>query len=146
MMRASVWWIIPVAVLVAACAAPRDEGEPSPLERHMAYAGPPIDRFNYPQRLRGWSPIDREHLLVHTGPGRSYLLAVAPGCIGLHTAHSIGIVSRVGQRAVTSGLDEVRVGQDRCRIVEIRPFDYERMRADGRSGRDELREATLDEE
>jgi hypothetical protein len=145
-MRYFRWWLIPVAVLVAGCATPRDVAELSALERHMAYAGAPIDRFSYPQRIRGWSPIDREHLLIHTGPGRSYLLAVAPGCVGLRTTHSIGITSQMGRRVVTSGIDEVRLEQDRCRIIEIRPLDYERMRADGRSEQDDLRQARLDEE
>jgi hypothetical protein len=146
-MRYSRWWFVSFAVLVAGgCATPREDAELSALERHIAYAGAPIDRFSYPQRIRGWSPIDREHLLIHTGLGQSYLLAVAPGCVGLRTSHTVALSSRAGQRSITSGIDEVRLEQDRCRIIEIRPLDYERMRADGRAERDELRQATLDHE
>ena len=98
----------------------------------MAYAGEPTDRFSYPQRLRGWHPIDREHLYVRTGPTSAYLLTVAGGCIGLNTTHSLGLTNSTGRGVVTSGLDEVRLQQDRCRIMEIRPLDLARMQEDER--------------
>jgi hypothetical protein len=143
-MKYSAWWILSVAALVTACAGvPRDDGDVSALERHMAYAGDPVDRFYFPQRIRGWSPVDREHLLVRTELNKAYLLAVEPGCIGLLNTQSIGLTSQFGRTDVTSGFDEIRLEHDRCRIVEIRPLDYERMRAEQRIDADEIRQATL---
>jgi len=130
-MKHFAWWILTIAALLTACAGiPRDDGELSPLDRYMAYAGDPVDRFNFPQRIRSWSPVDREHLLIRVGPRETYLLAVGGGCIGLQTTRSIGISSRVGSTTVTSGLDEIQLDHDRCRITEIRPVDADRMRAD----------------
>ena len=132
-MKYSAWWVLPIALSVSACAGiPREDGGVSALERYMAYAGDPIDRFSYPQRLRGWHPIDREHLLIRTAPDTTYLLTVEGGCIGLMNTHSIGITTQAGRAIVSSGLDEIRLEQDRCRIVEIRPLDAARMRAEER--------------
>jgi hypothetical protein len=120
--------ILACAALLAACAAvKRDEG-PTQLEHYLAFAGEPIDRFNYPQRLRSWRPIGRDHLLVVTGTDRGYLLAVTPGCVGLQTSRTIAITTRATTMYVSSGVDEVRVERDRCRIIEIRPVDMARMR------------------
>lgn len=144
-MKYSVWWILPLAALVTACAGvPRDEGELSPLDRHMAYAGDPIDRFSFPDRIRGWSPVDREHLVVRTELDKAYLLAVEPGCVGLQHTHRIGLATTVGRTDITSGLDSVRLDEDQCRIVEIRPLDYARMREEQSAEQPASRQATLE--
>jgi hypothetical protein len=133
-MKHSAWWILSLAALVTACAGvPRDDAAVSPLERYMAYAGEPVDRFTYPQRLRSWRPVDRQHLMVQSGVGRFYLLAVEPGCIGLQQSHRLAFTSNVARSTVSSGFDEIRLERDRCRITEIRPLDYDRMREDERA-------------
>lgn len=133
-MNPKAWWILFLAVGVTACAGiPREQGGVSALDRYLAYAGDPVDRINYPHRLRGWHPIDREHLYIRTEPTTTYMLTVTGGCIGLMTTHRLGITTQAGRTVVTSGLDEVRVEKDRCRIVEIRPLDIDRMRAEERA-------------
>lgn len=132
-MKCTACWILPIALSITACAGvPREDGGMSELDRYMAYTGEPVDRISQPQRLRGWHPIDREHLYVRTDPTSAYLLTVAGGCIGLKTTRSFGITTTTGRGVVTSALDEVRLDQDRCRIMEIRPLDLARMQEDER--------------
>jgi hypothetical protein len=122
--------IASAAILIVACAGvQREDGAQSPLERYMAAAGAPIDRFSYAQRLRGWHPVDREHLFVRTGTNEAYLLTVAAGCDGLKTTHRIGITSRAGRAIATSGLDAIQLERDECRITEIRPLDLAALEA-----------------
>jgi hypothetical protein len=136
-MKHAAWWVLPIAALAGACAGvPRDDSKVSTLEHYLAYAGDPVDRFSYPQRLRGWHPVDREHLYVRTGPGSAYLLTLTGGCVGLQTTLGIGLTSHAGRGIVTSGLDEVIIERDRCRIVAIRPLDYDRMQADKQAGQE----------
>jgi hypothetical protein len=136
-MKLSAWWVLPVIATLAACAGvKRDVAEAeAPLDRYQAHAGEPVDRFTYPSRLRGWHAVDREHLVVHTGD-TSYLLQVAGGCVGLQTAHRIGMTTRNARNVVSSGLDEITLEHDRCRIIEIRPLDYPGLRAEQRLARE----------
>ena len=89
-----------------------------------------MDRFTFPQRIRGWQAVDREHLLVRVGPREAYLLGTGVPCVGLQTSRRIGLTSKVGRITVTSGRDEILLEPDRCRITEIRPLDLDRLRAD----------------
>lgn len=133
-MYARAWWIVTAAVLVTACAGiPRDDGEVSSLDRHLAYADDPVDNFTYHARIHGWSLVDRHHLVVWAAGNRAYLLSVDRTCMGLSYANRIELSSRVGFRTVTSRLDDVQLDRERCRIMEIRPLDEERMRADARA-------------
>lgn len=137
-MKLSAWWVLPVVATLAACAGvKRDAAEAeAPLEHYRAHAGEPVDRFSYPLRLRGWHAVDREHLLVRTGTNTAYLLQVAGGCVGLRTAHRIGMTTRSSRNVVSSGVDEITLEHDRCRIIEIRPLDYQGFRAGQRVARE----------
>ena len=130
-MKHSAWWILPIAALASACAGiPKDDGEVSALDRYLAHAGEPVDRFTFPQRIRGWQAVDREHLLVRVGPREAYLLRTGGPCVGLQNSRRIGLTSQLGRTTVTSGRDEIVLEHDRCRITEIRPLDLDRLRAD----------------
>jgi hypothetical protein len=138
-MKLSAWWVLPVIATLAACAGvKRDaaEAEAPPLDLYQAHAGAPVDRFHYPLRLRGWHAVDREHLVVRTDTNTAYLLQVAGGCVGLRTAHRIGMTTRSARNVVSSGLDEITLEHDRCRIIEIRPLDYQGFRAERRVARE----------
>lgn len=133
-MNARAWWFVALAFLVTGCAGiPRDEGEASPLDRHLAYAGDPVHSFRYGTRIQGWQLVDRHHLVVWATQGSAYLLSIDRSCMGLGYAHRIELSSRVGFRTVTSGLDDVQFDRERCRIMEIRPLDEARMRAEARA-------------
>jgi hypothetical protein len=108
------------------------------LERYSAYAGPPIDQFNWLGRFYSWEPLGRDRLVVFTTPGDAYLLKVWPPCDLHFVINAIGLTST--SHTVYARLDSVTVnsagtgpGPLRCPIDEIRKVDYKRMRADMRA-------------
>lgn len=118
--------------LLSACASgiPRHESDQQVRDRYHAYAGEPIDHFNWLGRYDGWESVGRYELVLFTGVSDAYLLKVGPPCDNLQFATRIGVTSTTG--AVYSRLDSVTTGRWRCPIEEIRKVDYKRMRADMR--------------
>ena len=106
------------------------------LARYEAYAGPPLQYFNWLGSFDSWEPLGQDRLVVFTTPSEAYLLKVWPSCDLRFVTGGIGISST--SRTVYSGLDSVTVnsgpgGLRRCPISEIRKVDYPRMRADMRA-------------
>jgi hypothetical protein len=99
------------------------------LSKYSAYTGEPVSQFSMHSRFDGWTPIDNEHVLVHTNVNETYLLTLAPNCFELPFATAIGVTSKF-PHTVQSGFDSIRVGRDTCRITEIRPVNYRQMKAD----------------
>lgn len=128
--------LIPGALLLGAllggCAGIPQQaaGGPIPRDRYEAYAGAPVHSFNYLGRFDGWRPLGRHQLAVWTGSGDGYLLSLEPPCLNLDFSAAISFTTQIAH-TVTSGLDSVRVGRDRCRILEIRPLDYCGLTAEG---------------
>jgi hypothetical protein len=118
--------------LLSACASgiPRHESDQQVRDRYNAYAGEPLDHFNWLGRYDGWEPIGRYELVLLTGVTDAYLLKVGPPCDNLQFATRIGVSSTTG--AVYTRFDSVTTGRWRCPIQEIRKVDYRRMRADMR--------------
>ncbi len=126
--------------LIAGCTSMRArEGEPTERERYWYYAGEPVSSFQYFGRVSGWSGLSRNELVVFTGVNNAYLLTTDGTCFDLPTAFTIGLESRMGSSI--SNFDSVRVGRDRCRITEIRPIDYKRMKQEARELREERKAA-----
>lgn len=131
-MRIRAGWVLLAAALVAACSGiPRRESDQEALARYMDYAGAPVDRFSVLGRVDGWRPLGRNKLIVWTGVNEAYLLTVAEPCFDLEFAHSVSLTSTGS--SVSRGFDSVKVGRDRCMITEIRPIDYQQMKADQRA-------------
>lgn len=126
---ASAVTLLAAGLLVACSGIPRKDAEKADLARYTAYAGEPVSDFRMYTRYDGWTPIDNHHLVIHTNVNESYLLTVAEPCIDLPFATTLAIKSRF-PHTVSSGFDSIRVGRDTCRITEIRPLDYKRMKAD----------------
>jgi hypothetical protein len=128
-----------VLTLLTACASSaRREEVREVLSNYSAYTGEPVSQFNMYSRFDGWTPIDNEHVLVHTNVNETYLLTVAPTCFDLPFTNTLGIKSKF-PNTVQSGFDSIRVGRDTCRIVEIRPVNYKQMKqdlAEARSSKD----------
>lgn len=121
-----------IVVLTACSSGSPRMNEQEARERYMDYAGAPVSSFSYLGRFDGWRPLGRDKLIVWTGLNDAYLLTVESSCQGLDFASRIGLTSSTG--SVNSGFDFVRLRdgfrRERCRIVEIRPLDYKRMRAE----------------
>lgn len=120
-----------LALLTACSGIQQRAGERETVQRYMAYAGAPISGFSILGRISGWHPLARDKLVVWTGVNDAYLLTVDSFCLELEFAESISVTT-TGGASVQSGFDYVRFWnsfrRERCRIVEIRPVDYRRLR------------------
>ena len=107
------------------------------LARYEAYAGTPVDSFTWLGRFDSWEALGENRLLVYTTPRDAYLLRIAPPCDLRFVVNKVGITST--NAAVYKGLDSVVVsnaaagGPWQCAILEIRPVDVRRMKADLRN-------------
>jgi hypothetical protein len=120
--------------LLAACAGtPQREDGQTARDAYLAYAGDSVSRISYYGRINGWRPLSRDELVIWTTANDAYLVTVVPACIELQSATQIGVTSRTGRNWVSSGRDDVLVGRDSCRIMDIRTIDYRRMRAEERA-------------
>jgi Family of unknown function (DUF6491) len=106
------------------------------LAHYSAYAGPPVQSFNWLGRFDSWEPLGKDHLLVYTRPNEAYLLKVSGPCDVNFATGPIGITST--NSTVYVGLDSIEVrtgvgGTWQCVIDEIHPVDVRRMRAEARA-------------
>ena len=111
------------------------------LDRFMPYAGEPVPEIRS-YRYYNWRPLGQEWFALWTLPNDGvYLVRVELPCRGIDDARSIAISSTLD--VVDARTDHVSFGgitPNRCDIAEIRPVDYQRMRADDRAaGRPSLR-------
>lgn len=131
-MKKRTWLTLSALVLLTACGGiPQRNGEQDIPERYLAYAGTPVSSFSALGSIDSWRSIGRDKLIVWTGVNDAYLLTVDSFCHGLEFAENIGVTT-TGGSSVQSGFDYVRlhngIQRERCRILEIRPLDYRRMR------------------
>jgi hypothetical protein len=121
--------------LLAACSGTPRLHDSDVVDHYLDYAGAPISSFNSLGGFNGWRPLGRDKLMVWKGVSEAYLLTVDSFCTNLEFAERIGVTSTGS--SVMSGFDYVRVRngifRQKCRILEIRPLDYQRMRADMRA-------------
>jgi hypothetical protein len=123
--------------LLAACSAgiPVRQDPEEVRNRYQAYAGAPIDHFNWLGRYDGWEALGPDELVVFTSVNNAYLLKVSPPCNDLRGAVRVGLTATGG--SVYARLDSVTTRGWRCRILQIRKLDYRRMQADLRRARQE---------
>ncbi len=100
--------------------------------KYEDYAGAPISSFWMPS-LDGWTVVDDKALVIRTQLSKSYLVKVSGFCPNLKFANAIGVTSTAGS---VDKFEKVIVGQDQCRIDEIRPLDMARMNADRKALKD----------
>jgi hypothetical protein len=117
--------------LLTACASARraEEQNKEMLARYSAYTGEPVSQINSYTHFDSWTPVDNEHVIIHTNVNQTYLLTLAPPCIDMPFATRLGIKTRFPHE-IQSGFDSVRVGRENCRIIDIRPLNYKQMQAD----------------
>jgi hypothetical protein len=130
-------WLAAAALLVAACAGVPQQPQGGDLParaRYMAYAGAPIDHFNWMGRIDGWEALSDDELIVFVGANGAYYLKVWSPCgtRGLPFVNRIELTRSIAG-TVYARLDSVRAGRWSCPISEIRPIDYRRMKQDARA-------------
>jgi Family of unknown function (DUF6491) len=123
--------LIAATVLSACSGVPRRESDKELLSRYMSYAAAPVADFHTYSAFDSWSAIDDQHVLIRTGTQDAYLVKVVAPCMNLPFASRIAFTSRF-PHTVQSGFDSLRVGRERCRIIEIRPVNYRQMRAEAK--------------
>lgn len=95
------------------------------------YAGEPIERFTAFD-IDGWTPVDRNRVVLWTGVNEAFLVKVWDNCRDLQFADAIAVTRTASS---VSRFESLRVGADRCPISEIRRVDVKQMRADRRAAR-----------
>ncbi|MGD9582921.1 MAG: DUF6491 family protein [Lysobacterales bacterium] len=111
--------------LLGACAHHRPHYDAAVLRAYQAAAGEPVKSFRF-LSLLNWRPLDREHLVVWTGPSTAWLIAIRANCTALVFSQRIALTSSLDR--VYSFFDKVIQGPYECRIREIRPVDLKRLR------------------
>jgi len=121
--------LVLIATLSSCSGIPKRESEQVTLERYQLFAGSPISQISLFGHFDGWLPLGNEHLVVWDGMNKAYLLTVQAPCLNLAFADQVSLRSRTGLSSIDSGFDFVNVGRgERCRITEIRPVDYNKLR------------------
>lgn len=125
-MRSMPFLVLFVALGLAACASPGPrEREAAALARYEAAAGEPVPRF-HAFSVRDWTALGENHLALWTRQNEAWLLTVESPCHELPWAMELRL-DAVGS-TVNARFDAVEVGGQRCRILEIRPVDVQRLK------------------
>lgn len=127
--------VVAAMLLIAGCAGtgPRDEG-PTPEQTRLAvyqrHAGESRDSVVFP-RVDGWSALPGEFIAVRTSNDKYFLLTLELACSeGFRVGPDIRIAIEQDTRNTLHRFDQVQIGDQRCRIQEIRPLDAEAIHAD----------------
>lgn len=76
----------------AAHAADNDKTLEEKLAKQKYEKGAPVEYIN-DYELDGWNYIDRNHIVIHTGPSRDYLITVMTPCSDLASAENIAFTT-----------------------------------------------------
>ena len=114
-----------LALVVAACASAPDTGS---LDQRLAVrgwaVGEPVKRVqNY--RINGFNSLDRNNVIINTGPSSAYLVTVRRPCEGLDYAESVAFSTTVGN---LTDKDQLLVRGnggfvERCPILGLRELE-----------------------
>jgi hypothetical protein len=127
-----VFALLPLLALTACAAFKNRESDAEQLARYMDYAGESIESFALLGGVDSWQSLGDNRLIVRSGVNKAYLLTVAEPCIDLDFANAISLTSTGS--TVSRGFDSVRVGRERCQIIDIRPVDYKAARQAAKAG------------
>ena len=103
--------------------------EKEELARFSRYAGDPIDQFPMFD-LWQWQVVGPQNVVVWSKINEAYLIGVDKPCTNLEWAHGLSLTQEMRQK-VTKKFDFVVFRDQRCKITEIRPIDYQAMLKSG---------------
>ena len=122
--------IVAALVLVAGVAqADTRERQKEELSRFERYAGEPIAEFPMFD-LWQWQVVGRDRVVLWSTIHDAYLIRVDKGCNNLEWTHGLSVTQNMRQK-VSQKFDFVVFRDQRCKIMEIRPVDYQAMLKDG---------------
>ena len=118
--------LIAAMTLAAGCASMGDA-------HYADYAGPAVRQIQY-SNLYNWQRTSDRSIVIWTRPKLAYLLTFSHDCSVLNgrVTIQIGDVAGIPGR-LEAGTADVRVGNERCRVLAIQPIDLERMRRERHS-------------
>ena len=127
MLRVKIVYTLLISTLaLMACAGAQQE--PLTLEQKLAeknyQLGEPVEKI-YDYRLDGWNYLDREHVIMHTGPSGHYLVSLRNPCVNLLGAEVIAFTTTVGHLTRYDKLlvkDTTRV-LERCYIESLHKLE-----------------------
>jgi hypothetical protein len=111
--------------MLCACAdAPVDETLDQRLAQRGYQQGEPVKEIrNY--TIDGWNFIDDRHIVLHSGPGRDYMVSLTMRCVNLGNSENIAFTST---NAALTPLDNLLVHRDGfediCPIHELRVLTH----------------------
>ncbi|MFM2110530.1 MAG: hypothetical protein EBV65_09970 [Gammaproteobacteria bacterium] len=127
-------FIFPMLMLVSLAACGTGLSRQGDIElKYVDYAGEPVEQITAMRGVDGWTPVSRNQLVIWTGINEAWLLRVWDNCTDLQFANSIR-VTQTGRSI--SRFEKVIAGRDSCPIVDMRPIDVARMKADRKAARD----------
>src|SRR5690606_9656158 len=96
------------------------------LDHYSPYLGEPVQGFTF-WSLHRWKLAGPEKVIVWPTVKDAWLVTVEKPCPQLEWARGIGFGSQQSHQ-VQVRIDHLEVGNQRCRIEEIRPIDLEAMK------------------
>lgn len=96
------------------------------LDHYSPYLGEPVQGFTF-WWLHRWKLAGPEKVIVWPTVKDAWLVTVEKPCPQLEWARGIGFGSQQSHQ-VQVRIDHLEVGNQRCRIEEIRPIDLEAMK------------------
>lgn len=108
-------WLAAVAAAVLAAplsALPPATYDPATLTR----TGQPVMSISAADGVRGFKPLDAEHVMVSAGDDR-YLLTLNGQCVGLRWARHVGVTA--SDNTIWAGFDALTADGEACPIREI---------------------------
>jgi type II secretory pathway pseudopilin PulG len=122
-----------VLLVATSASAQTRETQEKRLNEYLPYAGEPVDRFQF-WNLQRWELVGEYKVIVWPQLNKAYLLTVYPPCNRLEWTQAIGVTSTA--QVVSQKFDSVVIGEDKCRIKEIRPIDYKKYLSDRKAAKD----------
>lgn len=103
---------------------------PKLMREHLAiferFAGAPVERVLSFRGVDQWKPLGKSAIAIWINHNRVFLLQVEQPCVGLDWTHGIRLTSH--HPVIEARFDSIEFGQQKCRIAEIRPVDWENAR------------------
>jgi len=125
--------LIALALVLVAGAAQADtrEHQKEELSRFERYAGDPVAEFPMFD-LWQWQVVGRDRVVLWSTIHDAFLIRVDKGCNNLEWTHGLSVTQNMRQK-VSQKFDFVVFRDQRCKIEEIRPIDYQAMVKDGKA-------------